>query len=71
MNLVQAIVMLTTLLGQVEAAVKAARTLSDLIKTARDEGRDLTQEELEDLLDQDDAARELLEQAIQDAENQG
>jgi hypothetical protein len=45
--------------------------ISQLIQTARDEGRDITSAELADLAAKDDAAREQLVQAIERARAEG
>ena len=71
MEIVKVVMILSQLLGQVEQAVRAARAVSDLVKQAREENRDITKEELEDLLLEDDAARDLLDQAIAEAEQGG
>ena len=68
MEVVKVVMILSQLLGQVEQAVRAARAVSDLVKQARAEDRDITKEELEELLMDDDAARDLLDQAIAEAE---
>ena len=71
MELIKVVAMLAQMLGQIDAAVKAARAVTDLVKQARAENRDITKEELEDLLMDDDVARDLLDQAIAEAEAEG
>jgi len=41
-----------------------ASAIGDLLKKAKDEGRDLTEAEIDKLVEEDDAAKEALEEAI-------
>lgn len=68
MELVSALAALTQLMMQVETMASAAHRLSGLIQDAQAEGRDITEEELDELLAEDDRARDVLQRAIDSAE---
>lgn len=59
--------LVTLLLGIIERAA----AVGNLINTARAQGRDITTEELEALLDADDVARNELQYAIDKAKAEG
>ncbi len=64
-----AIALLTELIGAATSAMGAAKQVSDLIKQAKTENRDVTLDELKQLMLNDDNARAMLEAAINKAES--
>ncbi len=65
MNLVTAIGALNELVGLILSLASHAQHVSDLIKKAHDEGRDLTPEEHQSIIDLREAARQRALEAVQ------
>ena len=63
----QALTLLIELLATATSAMQAAQKVSDLIKQAKAENRDVTNTELMALFADDDKARAMLEKAIAEA----
>lgn len=63
--------LLNTLLEQGQAIHAQAKRISALIEKARGEGRDVSDEELAELVSDDDAARTALDEAIARAQAEG
>jgi len=64
-----AIALLSELIGAATSAMGAAQKVSELIKQAKTENRDVTLDELKKLMLDDDTARSMLEAAINKAES--
>ncbi len=69
MNAVAAISILLDLLNAITRISAQLQAVSGLIKKAQSEGRDLTDAELQQVVDADDAARKALEDAIKGQRN--
>lgn len=64
MEVVAALAVLVELMNTATGAMVAAQQISELIKKAKSEGRDITQTELDNVAALDDKARQALEDAI-------